>query len=47
MKNIIYRPDGKLTNFAFWTTLLIILAVGYFVLGSFFSALQVGTPDKP
>lgn len=44
MKNIIFRRDGKLTKGAFWLTLLIILAVGYIIIGSLIASLQEGMP---
>lgn len=46
MKNIIFNQEGKLTKFAFWTTVLVIVTAIYFLLGGALGALQEGIPIR-
>lgn len=40
MKKLIYRADGKLTKFAFWTTFIAILLAVYFLFGGLIGLVQ-------
>lgn len=46
MKNIIFNQEGKITKFALWATIAIIVAIVYFTLGSFLGSVQDGLPIR-